>query len=216
MSISSAPAATASRVSCRRTSSELWPGRERGRDRGDLHAGAGHRLAGDADQRRVDADGGAAGDLGPRGAGQTALAASWRTLPGVSAPSSVVRSSIETARRMPCCLASVLIERLASVAARSSTATRSTCGRRRTVRTPSSVPPLAGGGRRLQGSQWVMIRSISSRKKPVMRAHSAASTGLPSDQVGSALPMTNRFSSLKSLARRGVVERAGARRSARR
>src|SRR5215218_6093112 len=73
--------------------------------------------------------------------GHTALAASWRTLPGVSAPSSVVKSSMETARRMPCCLASALIERLASVAARSSTATRSTCGRRRTVRTPRRVSP---------------------------------------------------------------------------
>jgi hypothetical protein len=58
MSISSAPAATASRVSCSRTSSELWPG--------DLPAAARHGLAPAADQRRVDADGGAAGDLRPR------------------------------------------------------------------------------------------------------------------------------------------------------
>jgi len=48
------------------------------------------------------------------GAGQTALAHSWRTLPAVSAPSSVVRSSIETARRMPCCFAVVLIDRAPS------------------------------------------------------------------------------------------------------
>ena len=65
------------------------------------------------------------------GAGQTALAQRWRTLPGVSAPSSVVRSIIDTASRMPCCLAVVLIERLPSVAARSSMPTRSTCGSRR-------------------------------------------------------------------------------------
>ena len=65
------------------------------------------------------------------GAGHTALAHRWRTLPAVSAPSSVVRSSIDTARRMPCCLAVVLIERLPSWAARSSIPTRSTWGRRR-------------------------------------------------------------------------------------
>ena len=65
------------------------------------------------------------------GAGHTPLAHRWRTLPAVSAPSSVVRSSIDTARRMPCCLAVVLIERLPSCAARSSMPTRSTWGRRR-------------------------------------------------------------------------------------
>ena len=65
------------------------------------------------------------------GAGQTALAHRCRTLPGVSAPSSVVRLVIDTTRRMPCCFAVVLIERLPSVAARSSMPTRSTweaCG----------------------------------------------------------------------------------------
>ena len=65
------------------------------------------------------------------GAGQTAFAHRWRTFPGVSEPSSVVRSTIDTARRMPCCLAVVLMERLPSVAARSSMPTRSTCGSRR-------------------------------------------------------------------------------------
>src|SRR4029453_16585385 len=56
------------------------------------------------------------------------LAQRWRTLPGVSAPSSVVRSIIDTANRIPCCLAVVLIERLPSVAARSSIPPRATCG----------------------------------------------------------------------------------------
>src|ERR1700757_3534126 len=74
------------------------------------------------------------GISGIDGAGQTPLAQRWRTFPGVSAPSSVVRSTIDTARRMPCCLAVVLIERLPSWAARSSTPTRSTCARRRLMR----------------------------------------------------------------------------------
>src|SRR5436309_2543131 len=71
------------------------------------------------------------GISGMVGAGHTALAQRWRTLPAVSAPSSVVRSSIETASLMPCCLAVVLIDRLPSWAARSSTPTRSTCASRR-------------------------------------------------------------------------------------
>src|SRR4051812_36593593 len=68
------------------------------------------------------------GTSGWAGAGQTALRQSWRTLPSVSWPSSVVRSSMEMASRMPAALESVLIERLPSSAARSSTPTRSTCG----------------------------------------------------------------------------------------
>ena len=71
------------------------------------------------------------GISGMVGAGQTALAHRWRTLPGVSAPSSVVRSVIDTASRMPCSFALVFIERLPSTAARSSMPTRSTWGRRR-------------------------------------------------------------------------------------
>src|SRR5215210_5582826 len=141
MSISSAPAATASLVSCSRTSSELCP--------------EGKAVATEATCTPVPATASRAtptsegytqtaaqlGISGRVGDGHTAFAASWRTLPGVSAPSRVVRSSMDTARRIPCCLDSVLIERLASVETRSSTATRSTWGSRRTVRTPPSVPP---------------------------------------------------------------------------
>jgi len=50
---------------------------------------------------------------------------SAETLPGVSAPSSVVRSIIRTARSSAKSFASRLIDRFASVAARSSTATAS-------------------------------------------------------------------------------------------
>src|SRR3954469_817590 len=55
--------------------------------------------------------------------GHTPFAHRWRTWPAVSAPSSVVRSIIEVASRIPWRLASFLIERLPSVAARSSTRT---------------------------------------------------------------------------------------------
>src|SRR5215217_1776178 len=146
MSISSAPAATASRVSWRRTSSELCPD---GNAVATLAtctpepSTASRATPTSAGYTQTAAQLGISGRVG---AGQTALAASWRTLPGVSAPSSVVRSSIETARRMPCFFASVLIERLASVATRSSTATRSTCGRRRAVLTPSSLRRRPGLG----------------------------------------------------------------------
>src|SRR6266540_5525234 len=63
------------------------------------------------------------------GSGRRALAHIARTLPGVSAPSSVVRSTIRIARSMPHALAVVLIERVARVAARASAPTRSTPGR---------------------------------------------------------------------------------------
>ena len=121
MSISSAPAATASSVSRSLASSDTCPAGKPVATEASATPRARERLARDGDQRRVDADGGDDGISGIAGAGHTALAHSWRTLPGVSAPSSVVRSTIETARRMPCCLAVVLIERLPSWAARSST-----------------------------------------------------------------------------------------------
>src|SRR6266699_911798 len=59
-----------------------------------------------------------AGAVGSAGSGRLALAHSARTLPGVSWPSSVVRSIIEMAASSAHCLAVVLIDRLASMAAR--------------------------------------------------------------------------------------------------
>ena len=55
-----------------------------------------------------------AGMVGSRGSGRSALAHSERTLPGVSAPSSVVRSIIEMAVSIAQALAVVLIERVPS------------------------------------------------------------------------------------------------------
>src|SRR3954465_5741006 len=63
------------------------------------------------------------------GSGRRALAARLRTLPGVSAPSSVVRSTIEIAVSIAHALAVVLIERVPSWAARASAPTWSTPGR---------------------------------------------------------------------------------------
>ena len=131
MSISSAPAATASSVSRSLASSETWPaGKPVATDavRTPVPASAVARTATSEGYTQTAATEGISGIVG---AGQTAFAHSCRTLPAVSAPSSVVRSSTETARRIPCCLAVVLIERLPSCAARSSTPTRSTCARRR-------------------------------------------------------------------------------------
>src|SRR5437762_10472446 len=68
------------------------------------------------------------GAVGSAGSGRLALAHSARTLPGVSWPSRVVRSIIEMAMSSAHCLAVVLMDRLASVAARASTPTRSTPG----------------------------------------------------------------------------------------
>src|SRR3954471_3984003 len=60
---------------------------------------------------------------GSEGSGRIAFEASAATLPGVSAPSSVVRSVIRTASSSAKTFDSRLIERLARVAARSSSAT---------------------------------------------------------------------------------------------
>src|ERR687884_932292 len=60
------------------------------------------------------------------GSGRTAFEHSAATLPGVSAPSRVVRSIVRMARSSAQSFASRLIDRLPSVAARSSTATWST------------------------------------------------------------------------------------------
>lgn len=62
------------------------------------------------------------------GSGRTALAPSARTFPAVSAPSSVVRSTIEMARSMAYAFAVVLMERVPSEAARASRPTASTPG----------------------------------------------------------------------------------------
>src|SRR4051812_43344053 len=68
------------------------------------------------------------------------LAHSARTLPGVSAPSSVVRSTMEMARSIASALADFLIDRVARRAARSSAPTWSTPGRPCRKRRSSAAP----------------------------------------------------------------------------
>src|SRR3954451_9275389 len=109
------------------------------------------------------------GVVGSPGSGRRALAASERTLPGVSEPSSVVRSTIEIAVSIAQALAVVLIERVPSTFARFSAPTWSTPGRPcRNARKASfervtsangsgRVPGAAlGSGSAFGSSTWVM------------------------------------------------------------
>ena len=86
---------------------------------------------------------------GSAGSGWIAFADSARTLPGVSAPSSVVRSIIRTASSSAATFDSFLIERFASAAARSSSATWSTAPMRGSRGSSgSSKPP---------GRTWMLV-----------------------------------------------------------
>ena len=93
MSISSAPSATASSTSRDLDVERALAGRERRRDRGDLDAAPGEPL----DRRRARGSGRRrrrppTGTFGSDGSGRIAFEQSAATLPGVSWPSSVVRS----------------------------------------------------------------------------------------------------------------------------
>src|SRR3954454_1721125 len=68
------------------------------------------------------------GVVGSPGSGRRALAARERTLPGVSEPSRVVRSTIEMAVSIAQAFAVVLIDRVPSTATRDSAPTWSTPG----------------------------------------------------------------------------------------
>ena len=89
------------------------------------------------------------GHPGSSGSGRSALAHSARTVPGVSAPSSVVRSIIRMARSSAQALAVVLIERVASPATRSLAPTSSTPGRpcRNRRSAPSRMASASSAGR---------------------------------------------------------------------
>src|SRR3954471_15405104 len=90
------------------------------------------------------------GQVGSPGSGRRALAARLRTLPGVSAPSSVVRSTMEIAVSMAHALAVVLMDLVLSTAVRASAPTWSTPGRpRRKARQAASErgrSPYGGNG----------------------------------------------------------------------
>src|SRR6266571_3014735 len=135
MSISCAPALTASSVSATLIEVKLWPeGNAVATDamrtvlalscstQSAMRSGYTHTAATD-------------GIVGSPALGRIALAHIAATLPGVSAPSSVVRSMHRTARSSAQSLEDFLIERLASEAARSSAPTSST------LRTPRISEP---------------------------------------------------------------------------
>src|SRR3954471_19064938 len=115
------------------------------------------------------------GQVGSPGSGRRALAARLRTLPGVSAPSSVVRSTMEIAVSMAHALAVVLMDLVLSTAVRASAPTWSTPGRPcRKARKAASewvTSPYGGSG--------VLVSGVSADSAPgsstwVMRSFSPA------------------------------------------
>jgi hypothetical protein len=86
------------------------------------------------------------GTVRSAGSGRIAFEQSAATLPGVSAPSSVVKSIMRTARSSAKSFDSRLMERFASVAARSSTATWSTEPIRGRRGSSGSSKPLGKAG----------------------------------------------------------------------
>src|SRR5215468_1698807 len=129
MSTSSAPASTASATSASFTASEARPDGNAVATEAtatSLPASSPRATATRSGYTHTAATGGTEGSSG---SGKRALAHSPRTFPGVSAPSSVVRSTILTAVSSAHSLASRLIERVARDAARSCAPTWSTPGR---------------------------------------------------------------------------------------
>ena len=136
MSISSAPASIAWRVSASFRSRKVWPDGKAGGHARDEDARRPEGLLGVGDEGRVDADRRDVGIVGSPACGRIALAHSARILPGVSFPSSVVRSIIRIARSSAHSFDAALIERRRSESTRSSTPTWST-GVTRPRRLPS-------------------------------------------------------------------------------
>jgi hypothetical protein len=150
MSISSAPAATAARTSASFTSSGAWPdGKAVATDATltELPETARRATAASLGYTHTAATGGM---LASPGSGRCAFAESARTFPGVSAPSSVVRSIIRIARSSANSFDSRLIDRFASSAARPSSDTASTDPRR------GSRPPPGSSSDRGSAIVWLM------------------------------------------------------------
>ena len=165
MSISSAPAATASWVSASLTAQARPAARERRRHRGDLDPAAGRapRLA-TGDQVVVDADRRPrCGQAGSVGSGRRRLGAqrAHRAVACRRPPAWSGRPS-GSARSIAHALASVLIERVPSIAARASAPTSSTpgrpCSQRRSAWASEGARPQSAAGlgraRRAVAGQW--------------------------------------------------------------
>ena len=129
MSISSAPAATASRTSASLTPSDARPDGNAVATLATLTPEPRSASTATSTRSGYTHTAATAGVVASLGSGRIALAHSERTLPGVSAPSSVVRSTMRTAASSAQALLVVLMLRVASAAARASAPTWSTPGR---------------------------------------------------------------------------------------
>src|SRR5260370_10922625 len=181
MSISSAPARTASSTSATLTDMKLWPdGKAVATDatRTPLPRRCSTASATRAGYTQIAAT---EGIVGSPGFGRIPFAHRAVTLPGVSEPSSVVRSMQRTARSSAQSFDAFLIDRLASDAARSSAPTSSTlrtprmseprCVRESAVATNGIMRRLAFCGRVL-GDQ--LVRQQVHQEPVVPRAIQAA------------------------------------------
>src|SRR2546428_1123307 len=199
MSISCAPARTACSVSSTLIGVKLWPDGKavateamrtvvprRCSTQSAMRSGYTHTAATD-------------GMVASPAFGRTALAHIAATLPGVSAPSSVVRSIHRTARSSAHSFDDFLIERLASAAARSSAPTSST------LRTPRISEPrwvseravamlgLCDGMKRtnlLVGLAYVMVAAACGSNQPAARTTPSPSP--PPPAISSPSPSTTR------------------------
>src|SRR5688500_10211012 len=103
------------------------------------------------------------GTVGSKRSGRRALAHSDRTLPGVSLPSSVVRSQIRIRRSRAAAFVSFLIERVASIAARSSSPTASTATTRSVSQPEGEFHRATQSlqfGRRLRSGRVVVVEVV--------------------------------------------------------
>src|SRR5215475_9226398 len=143
MSTSSAPAFTASATSASFTASEARPDGNAVATEATATPLPASSLRASPTRSGYTHTAATGGTEGSEGSGWRALAHSPRILPGVSAPSSVVRSTMRTAISSAHSLASRLIERVARDAARSCAPTWSTPGRPcRICRSAASEPTM--------------------------------------------------------------------------
>src|SRR5215211_320405 len=175
MSISSAPSSTAERTSASLTSVGYWPdGKPLATDATftwlppSRSFACGTRLG----YTQTAATAGIVGSA----SGRIAFEQRAETFPGVSAPSSVVRSIIRTARSSAQSLASFLIDRFASDPARSSSATASMEPTRGIVGSSGSSKPAGRAG----------ALAIKMSVAPV-RPEAASARGLDLDRLHSEL-----------------------------
>ena len=146
MSISSAPSSTASRTSASLTSIGDCPeGNDVATDATFTVEPASFALA-TATRFGYTQTAATAGMLLSAGSGRIAFAHNAATLPGVSAPSSVVRSIIRIARSSAASFDPFLIDRFARSAARASSATASTA--------PTRGSRRSSGSSRSRGRSW--------------------------------------------------------------